>query len=152
MALLLLGAALIVAETAAIAQGSSPRPFLEGIYKSYGSGSTKGIDYSRPEVIRKHFAQPLAKAMVKDFAAAKKRGEVPALDGDPFVDAQDWRIANLQVEVKDASPRRATGVVIFTNAGEARIVTLDLVKTVNGWRIAEIKAPSGSLRDLYKLN
>ena len=30
-------------------------------------------------------------------------------------------------------------------------MTLDLVKTGDGWRIAEIKAPSGSLKELFKV-
>jgi hypothetical protein len=152
IAVLLLGAGLIIAETAAVAKGASPLAFIENIYKPYrNSSSARGVDYSRPEVIRKHFAPLLAKAMVKDFAAAKKRGEVPALNGDPFIDAQDWEIGELKIEVKDTGHRRAVGVVTFTNASEPRTVTLDLIKTASGWRIADISAPSGSLRELYQI-
>jgi hypothetical protein len=152
IAVLLLSAGLMIAETAAIAQGASPLSFLENIYKVYrNSDNGKGVDYSRPDIIRKYFASPLAKAMVKDFAVAKKRSEVPALDGDPFIDAQDWKIGDLKIEVKNLTNRRAVGVVTFTNASEPRTVALDLVRTGQGWRIADINAPSGSLRELYKL-
>ena len=152
VALVLLGAGLIVAETAAVAQGASPLTFLEGVYKGYrNNNNAKGIDYSRPEVIRRYFAPPLAKAMLKDFADAKKKDEVPSLNGDPFIDAQDWDIADLKIGMKDASRRKATGVVTFTNAKEPRTLTLDLIKTGDGWRITEIKAPSGSLRELFKV-
>jgi len=41
--------------------------------------------------------------------------------------------------------------VSFQNFGEARRVVLELVRTPAGWRIAEIKSPSGSLKALYKL-
>lgn len=152
LAVLLFAAGMVIAETAALAKSASPQAFLESIYKLYrNSNNGKGIDYSKPDVMRRYFAPPLAKAMLKDFADAKKRAEVPALNGDPFIDAQDWQIANLKIEVRDASPRRATGVVTFTNAKEPRTVTLDLIKTGDGWRIAEITAPSGSLRELYRL-
>ncbi len=149
-ALLLAGA--VIAETAALAQGASPLTFLESVYKVYrNNNNAKGIDTSKPEVIRRHFAPPLAKAMLKDQADAKKRSEVPLLNGDPFIDAQDWQIADLKLEVKDASRRNATGVVTFTNFKEPGAVTLDLVKTGDGWRIAEIRAPSGSLKELLKV-
>ena len=152
LAVLLFVAGMVIAETAAIAKSASPQAFLEGIYKIYrDSNNGKGIEYNKPDVVRRYFASPLAKAMLKDFADAKKRAEVPALNGDPFIDAQDWEIANLKLEVRDAGPRKATGVVTFSNAKEPRTVTLDLIMTGDGWRIAEIKAPSGSLKELFKV-
>lgn len=154
VALLLLGAGIVIAATAAVAQGASPLAFLEQTYKVYRNNSNaKGIDYGKPEMIRRYFAPTLAKAMLKDMAEAKKRHEVPSLNGDPFIDAQDWEIADLKIEVMPGATRRnATGVVTFTNAKEPRRLSLDLIKTGDGWRIYEIKAPSGSLRELFKLN
>ena len=153
LAAVLLAAAVVIVETAAVAKGASPLSFLEQTYKVYRNNSNgRGIDTSKPEVIRRHFAPPLAKAMIKDLAAARKRNEVPLLSGDPFIDAQDREIADLRIEMMpDATPRRATGVVSFTNAGESRQLSLDLVRTGDGWRIAEIRAPSGSLRELYNV-
>src|SRR5688500_2134685 len=87
----------VIAQTAATAQGASPLTFLESVYKVYrNNSSAKGIDTSKPDVVRRHFAPPLAKAMLKDRADAKKRDEAPLLNGDPFIDAQDWEIANLK--------------------------------------------------------
>jgi hypothetical protein len=40
--------------------------------------------------------------------------------------------------------------VSFDNLGKAMKVTIDLVQTQAGWRIADIKTPSGSLSALYK--
>ena len=160
LAAVLLAAAAVIVQTAAIAQGASPLAFLEQTYKVYrnsnnnnNSNNAKGIDTSRPELIRRYFAPGLAKAIIRDMAEAKKRGEVPRLNGDPFIDAQDWEIAGLKIEVIPGATRRnATGVVTFTNANEPRKVSLDLIKTGDGWRIYEIKAPSGSLRELFNLN
>lgn len=80
---------------------------------------------------------------------AKRRAEVPKLDGDPFLDAQDWNIKDLAISVKADGPK-ATGQVTFDNLGKHTEINLDLVQTPAGWRIANIKAPSGSLSDLYK--
>lgn len=147
---LLLAAAAIV-ETAALAQGASPLTFLDQLYKPYRNN--KSVDHSKPDNVRRYFGPQLAKAMLRDRADARKRNEAPLLNGDPFIDAQDRDIANLKIEMQGGATRRnATGVVTFTNAGEPRTVTLDLVKTGDGWRIYEINAPSGSLRGLYKLS
>jgi hypothetical protein len=149
----LLLAAAAIAETAALAQGASPLTFLEQLYKPYRANkNAKAVDYSKPDTVRRYFGPELAKAMLRDRTDAKKRNEVPLLNGDPFIDAQDWEIADLKIEMQPGTTRRnATGVVTFTNAGEPRAVTVDLIKTGDGWRIYEINAPSGSLRGLYKL-
>jgi len=143
-------ALLVAMTTVTSAQGTSAQAFVEGIYKPYLKKGYKGTDYSKAANVRRYFEPVLAAAIIKDQAAAAKRNEVPMLDGDPFIDAQDWEIANLKVDVK-AVGATATGTVSYTNFNEARTVTLNLAKTSGGWRIAEINAPSGSLRKLFKL-
>src|SRR5262249_46780218 len=106
---------------------------------------------SKTSYIRRTFEPKLADAMIKDFATAAKRKEVGTLDGDPFLDAQDWEIANLKVDVKTSGSDKAVATVNFTNVREPKTVTIDLVKLRGGWRIADINAPSGSLRKLFKL-
>ena len=147
-----LGFALIAVGTPAAAQQSSPQAFLEAIYRPYLDKKFQGTHLDKPADVRRYFAPPLAGAIVKDRAAAAKRNEVPTLDGDPFIDAQDWEMSNLKIQVNSVSADKVTGIVSFTNAGAAKTITLDLVKTAAGWRIAEIRAPSGSLRKLMKLH
>jgi hypothetical protein len=152
VALVLLCAGVVVAASAALAQGASPHAFLESIYKTYRTSNAKGVDTARPDVIRRHFAPTLARAIIRDAADARKRDDLPRLNGDPFIDAQDWQIADLRISMQMATRRNASGVVTFTNAGAPRTVLIDLVKTGDGWRVFEIKAPSGSLRELYNVN
>ena len=148
-ACLLAAAALAVA---ANAEGASPRAFVDGIYQHYvGKDASKGLPLASEAVIRRYFASPLADAMVKDFAEAHKAGEVPLLNGDPFVDAQDWEISNLKTDVKSTGANTAVATATFVIFMEPRTVTLDLLNTPAGWRIAEIRSVSGSLRALYKL-
>jgi uncharacterized protein DUF3828 len=136
---------------AASAESGPPQAFVDGIYKHYLGKASKGLALSNDAIIRRYFAPPLADAMVKDFAQAKKAGEVPLLNGDPFIDAQDWEVENLKTAGKPTGASTAVATVSFVMFMEPRTVTLDLVNTSSGWRIAEIRAASGSLRALYKL-
>ena len=133
---------------AAQAQAQSPQSFLQSIYDPYLKDDFKGQPYWQ---VDRYFSPELARAIEADMREAKRRGEVPALDGDPFIDAQDWDVENLAINVKtDGDGHKATGEVTFDNLGKRTQVTLDLLRTGIGWRIADIKSPSGVLSDLYK--
>jgi len=141
----------VVVSIASAAPAASPQAFVEAIHKTYLGKAAKGIELTEEAVIRRYFAPPLADAIVKDRTEADKRGEVPTLDGDPFVDAQDFEIARLRVSTKAAGTEAATATVSFTNLKKPKTMTLDLVKVGGAWRIADIKGPSGSLRNLMKV-
>lgn len=156
---MVLGAVLLVAmseagpvwTTSAWAESASPRALVDAIYKPYLAKKYKGADYSKPASVRRYFEPKLANAIIADMAAAAKRNEVPTLDGDPFIDAQDWELADLAVDIKPAGPAKARATVDFTNLRKPETVTLELVKTAEGWRIADIMASSGSMRQLFKV-
>ena len=142
--------ALIVAAAEPV-QAQTAQSFVEAIYRPYTVKGFKGIPYSTVPSVKGYFEPALAAAIIKDMEAAAKRNELPKLNGDPFIDAQDWEIANLAINVK-SSGDRASATVTFTNFGQPKSVTLDLVKSPSaGWRIAEIVAPSGSLRKLFRV-
>ena len=140
-----------VATSFAAAQGTSAQAFVEAIYKPYLNKDFKGVPYSSAAGLRGYFEPKLANAMLKDMTAAAKGKEVGTLDGDPFIDAQDWEISNLAISVKTMGGDKASASVNFTNLGQPKSISLDLVKTRAGWRIADIVAPSGSLRQLFKV-
>ncbi len=127
----------------ATAEIASPQSFVDGIYKHYLGKESKGLSLSDSAAIRRYFAPPLSDAMIKDFAAAHKAGEVPMLNGDPFIDAQDWDISNVKTTVKSTGATTAVATVTFILFMEPRTVTLDLVNTPAGWRIADIKWARG---------
>jgi len=139
-------AALCLLPFAAAGQATTAEVFLRGIYTPYLQADFKGQPYWQPGLF---FTPELARTIEDDMREARRRSEVPKLDGDPFLDAQDWAIKNLDIAVK-TDGTRASGQVSFNNLGKPTKVTLDLVQTPAGWRIADIKSPSGSLRDLYK--
>ena len=75
---------------------------------------------------------------------------MPNLDGDPFVDAQDWQIAKVDIAISQSAPARAQATVKFNNIDEAKTVILDLVKLKDGWRVAEIQSGTQKLSALLK--
>jgi hypothetical protein len=127
-------------------QTPSAEAFLRDLYAPYLTGANQGQNYWDLE---RYFAPDLARLMDAEARDAQRRNEVPRLNGDPFVDGQEWDVKNLSLSVK-ADGSSATAVVTFDNYGKAKRITLDLVLTPAGWRISDIKAPSGSLRALYK--
>lgn len=124
----------------------TPEAFLRGLYAPYPNQDFKGQPYWQ---VDRFFAPGLARTIEADMREARRRGEAPMLDGDPFVDAQDWDIAKLAISVKTEG-EKATGLVSFENQGKPTEIALDLVRTGVGWRIADIRAPSGTLSDLYR--
>jgi hypothetical protein len=130
----------------ALGQTGSPEAFLQGIYNPYLKDDFKGQPYWQ---VSRFFVPELARTIEDDMREAKRGGEVPKLDGDPFLDAQDWQIKDLAIAVTTEGAK-AIGKVTFDNLGKRIEITLDLLQTPAGWRIADIRWPSGSLSALYK--
>jgi len=128
-------------------QGQSAQAFLESVYAPYKAKSAKGQDYTKAE---RFFEPVLTRAMTRDYQLAHKNNVPPTLNGDPFVDAQEWEISGLTIRVAEAGDT-ATGIVSFVNLSQKKTLAIELVKTAAGWRIADIAGGSGSLRSLYKI-
>ena len=140
----------LIAAGPAVAAEQSAQDFLAAIYARYKGKDSKGVSFGTTAQINSLFTPSLARLIAADAKAAAKRNEVGALGGDPFIDAQDWEITDVSIAVKDTGPDKATGTVTFKNFGKDVTVTHDLIKTKQGWRIDEIRMPSGSLRALFK--
>ncbi|HYD07610.1 MAG TPA: DUF3828 domain-containing protein [Reyranella sp.] len=132
---------------AAHAQTQSAQAFLESVYAPYKARSTKGQDYQKAD---RFFEPALARAMARDYQLAQKNGVPPTLNGDPFVDAQEWEISGLTIRAAE-SGEQATGIVSFISLRQKKTLAIELVKTSAGWRIADIAGASGSLRGLYRI-
>jgi Protein of unknown function (DUF3828) len=117
---------------------TTAKDFIESIYAAYKGKDAKGVPIDRTADLNRYFAPALVKLINKDRAAANRRHEVPTLDGDPFVDAQDWEIDSFDITVRDTGAGKAAATVSFKNIDMVKSVVLDLVKLKAGWRISEI--------------
>ena len=77
--------------------------FLESLYAPYRAKGFKGQPYTEAE---RFFEPTLARAMQRDYQLAQRNGVPPTLNGDPFVDAQEWEVTNLSIRA--AAPSRIT--------------------------------------------
>jgi Protein of unknown function (DUF3828) len=120
-----------------LAAEQTAQVFVTAIYDHYKGKNTKGVPLDKDRDVRRYFAPALAAKIIKDSKDAAGRHEVGALDGDPFIDAQDWDIAAFDIAVSEPAPGKATATVKFTNK-TPKVIVLELVKLKDGWRIAEI--------------
>jgi hypothetical protein len=141
--------------------------FVKSVYAPYKGKNTKGVAIDTDAQLRRYFEPSLAALISKDRKDAARHHDVPTLDGDPFIDAQDWEIKSFDITVNDTGDGKATSVVKFVNASEPVTVTLDLVSVAtagnanssqNGnqtpWRISDITylhdGKPETLRGLFK--
>jgi hypothetical protein len=132
---------------------SPAKAFLSSIYEHYlgkSSGDAAGVALTDAKLVRNYFTVGLASLILEDRATAAKRGEPPVLAGDPFIGHQDWDISNLSIEVKDTGALKTIGTVSFMNSGKLEKIVLELLRSGNEWRIADIEWDSGTLRGLYR--
>jgi len=138
----------------AVAADVTATAFVTKIFDAYKGKNSKGISIDTEADIRRYFEPSLAAMIIKDRRAADRRKEVPTLDGDPFVDAQDWELSALDIAVTSALPDKAVATVTFKNFDEPVKVVLNLVKIKNDWRVADITSQRGerteTLRGLFK--
>jgi uncharacterized protein DUF3828 len=123
-----------------VAADASAQAFLQQLYRPYEK-SDKGLDFRSEAKAARYFVPTVAKLIGRDVAQSAKRNEVGRLDFDPFIAGQDWTPTRIALEVAaGATPDRAVGTARFTPPGEKKpmVVTLDLAKTADGWRIADI--------------
>jgi hypothetical protein len=130
------------------------KAFLEKIFAAYKGKNSKGISLDSDAMLRLYFDPGLAALIIKDRKDANKRGDVPELDGDPFVNAQEWEIGPVDIAVRDTAPDKASATVKFSNFKMPTTLVYDLVKLKGGWRIADITWQEGdggneTLRGLF---
>lgn len=113
---------------------ATPEALLEAIYTPY-------IDGNFPENDTE-----LRSAALNDLYEADAEntpeGEMGALDFDPYIDGQDFEIAALEIGEPEIEGELATVEVSFTNFGEPRAITYDLVFENGGWRVDDLYAES----------
>ncbi|MGA7433904.1 MAG: DUF3828 domain-containing protein [Xanthobacteraceae bacterium] len=157
--LLLCAASLCVSSVAvagtARADDAAALAFVKAIYDSYTKPHSDGVLIDNGKKLRRYFEPTLAAAMNSDQQDAARHGDVGKLDGDPFIDAQDWEIKSFDVAMKDIAPGKASATVTFTNLGTPKTIVLDLVTIKNDWRIYDITwlrdGKPSTLRELFGL-
>lgn len=108
----------------------TPEALLEAFYEPYFSDN-----FPENEV---DFRSAALNALYEADAENTPEGEMGALDFDPYVDGQDFDLADLVIGTVEEGDGWATVEVSFTNFGEPRHITYDLVFEDGSWRIDDL--------------
>lgn len=122
------------------AQDSSAKSFVESIYRSYLGSDATGPIFSGPKTSL-YFDAAMTALIDKDRMESEARGTSGRLDFDPFINAQDFSITALSIKIGDENADRTQALVSFRNAKRPVKIILDLVRTPQGWRVANIAWP-----------
>jgi hypothetical protein len=138
----LVGVTLLVAGAPFLgAAQESPEAIVSEIYGYYTNSNTIGIRPSDPE-LRPYFVDELTGLLEADDELAGREG-LGRLGFDPFVDAQDFAIEDLDISGSGATGDRATVEARFTNFGQPTRIVYSFVRDDGAWLIEEIEAPDG---------
>lgn len=110
-----IGLGLVAAAARAAGPAASPsaQSFVTAICDGYKGKDARGVALDTGAQVRRYFAPELAALILEDREDA--HGEVGTLDGDPFVDAQDWQIDRFTAD----AARRAGGEVVACDSAMA---------------------------------
>lgn len=108
---------------------SDPKALVEALYSVYRTN-----DF--PEDSRAYYSKSLKALFAADDARAN--GEVGAVNGDPFIYAQDWDEITYSVGEPVTTERGVSIIVQFTNFGTARTAVIYLVEEADGWKVDDI--------------
>lgn len=132
MRLALLASSLLLGlSSIAMAQSyDTPEALLEAFYEPYFTG-----DFAEDDT---QFRSAALQALYDADAANTPAGEMGALGFDPYVDGQDFLIEDFSIDAVAIEGDTAIADVSFTNFGEPRELTYDLVLEDGGWRIDDV--------------
>lgn len=136
-----------------VTKEATARKFLGSIYQRYigkSSATAERIPLTDAQSVRSYFTFALAALILEDRAAAIGQGESQVLDRDPFIGRADWDISDLSIDVMDTGAPKTVGTVTLTNFGKPEKIVLELLRSGNEWRIADVQWDSGNLRALYR--
>jgi hypothetical protein len=116
----------------------SPESLVRNVYAYYGTGSpdlSKGLPHD-PATARQFFDPPLQKAW-------------SAQTGEPYdflVQSPTWKLGAISIAVLRRQFDKTYVAVGFTNEGRAVTMNFIVVKSPDGWVIADVESPHDSLR------
>ena len=130
-------ATIFLALTAAVSaqQYETPEALLEALYEPYITDEFVEDDsVFRSEALNSLYAAD---------AENTPEGEMGAISFDPYIDGQDYEITALEVGEPVIDGDKAKVDVSFTNFGEPRVISYDLVFENGGWKVDDLAGENG---------
>lgn len=126
---------LMLLSSAALAQPEfeDPAALVAYAYAPYSTGTF-------PDEMTELFS-PTLKQLWDDMVARSQ--EMPIIDFDPFINAQDYELSELVIADPAVEGDRATVAASFLNFGEPHEMRFTLVRRAEGWKIDDIESIGG---------
>jgi hypothetical protein len=131
----LLAAALLSPAAWAAEKYGSPGALLTALYTPYLDET--GGDDATP------FFSTRLNALYAADAEATPEGEVGALDFDPVIAGQDFKISDLEIGTPETEGGATHVSVGFDNMGEKVTLDYSLVRESDGWKVDDIERKGG---------
>jgi Protein of unknown function (DUF3828) len=144
----------LVLSAAAPPPASDPAEVIRQLYRDHQPWKGKRVEYNDPAVAARYFDDSLIALFGKDREQSERNKDLPCLDFDPILQAQDFDEAGITEPRIRAVPRGKDVAYEVTFTGRSkewknwsvRAIYL-LERTRNGWRVHDIEFPKGgSLR------
>ena len=112
-----------------------PRSLMVYAYLPYESGNF-------PEDPTELFS-PTLMQLWEESAARSEEAEIPNIDFDPYINAQDYDLSGLTIADPVITGDEAMVAVAFENFGEPQELRFWLVRVEEGWKIDDIESMGG---------
>jgi hypothetical protein len=109
---------------------ATPEELLVAFYEPYFNGNF-------PEN-ESQFRSAALQALYDNDAEITPEGEMGAISFDPYIDGQDYDITDLEIGAAAMAGDYASVDVAFSNFGEPRSLTYELVLEDGGWKIDDV--------------
>ena len=122
---------------------ASPQSLLHELYRVHARGEGPILDPTAQKHRRIFFTPSLAAALDRELNRADPE-ETATLDFDPFYNAQETELGEIDIAVPKVSGSRVNAIVRLANFGEPIEIVYQLVQDAHGWRIDDILYSEGN--------
>jgi hypothetical protein len=112
---------------------ADPAGLVRYAYESYEGDDAAGIDH-------RELYSPSLLAMFEADEARTAKGDIGALDFDPFINDQDYELTGLEVTEVVTNGDQSLVAVSFHNFGAFNRLMFTLVHRAEGWKIDDIES------------
>lgn len=113
----------------------TPLALLEAFYAPYFTD-----DFAEDE---SRFRSAELNALYQADLERTPAGEMGALGFDPYIDGQDYALSDLEIGAPVLSGDSAVVEVRFSNFGRPTVLTYELVRESDGWKIDDVVSGTG---------
>ena len=142
---LILGLAAALLTPLAAAAYDDPKSLVAAIYQPYQAGQQHAdLDQFYSTRLKQLFLAHAENAAAEvDTSASEPASEAPAIDFNPFIDAQNALLLDVLIGEPVVVGEQALVTVGFHNFDQPTLLSLSLVREPDGWKVDDVTSMGG---------